>query len=144
MKPKRRGRLDNNWIGHPRFEASSLRLDLPCFDPQKTKPCISRLFSHSLQSNTLPICYNFAKMLWMERALMRVNCPTCPDNSTTSVPLNLDHLIAKVSQNSREQTIRPQCFPKKFTRQCALCPRYNVRTTYFPRSTTFLRLCFEF
>lgn len=93
---------------------------------------------------TLPICYNFAKMLWMERALMRVNCPTCPDNSTTSVPLNLDHLIAKVSQNSREQTIRPQCFPKKFPRQCALCPRYNVRTTYFPRSTTFLRLCFEF
>lgn len=128
MKPKRRGRLDNDWIGHPRFEASSLRLDLPCFDPQKTKPSISRLFSHSLPSNTLPY----------------INCPTCPDNSTTSVPLNLDHLIAKISQNSREQTIRPQCFPKKFTRQCALCPRYNVRTTYFPRLTTFLRLCFEF
>ena len=24
MKPKTRGRLDNDWIGHPRFEASSL------------------------------------------------------------------------------------------------------------------------
>lgn len=71
MKPKRRGRLDNDWIGHPRFEAFPLRLDLPCFDPQKTKPSISRLFSHSLPSNTLPICYNFAKMLWMEKALMR-------------------------------------------------------------------------
>ena len=144
MKPKRRGRLDNDWIGHPRFEAFPLRLDLPCFDPQKTKPSISRLFSHSLPSNTLPICYNFAKMLWMEKALMRVNCPTCPGNSTTTVPLNLDHLISKVSQNSRKQTIRPRCFPKEFTRQCALCPRYNIRTTYFPRSTTFLRLCFEF